>query len=154
MSSSAAHLLKLAKREEKLGETSAAFDAYSKVLNYFPSNKVALRKRFDLDLSRKREPTIKSKESLEYEEINKKLELGVSDLTKLNLKKFIFNNPSATFAYPNYAKLFAKEEILRFVTILRCLLENTQKAHHKYYLLQALYICAKREGHFGIALNI
>ncbi len=115
MSSSAAHLLKLAKRAEKLGETSAAFDAYSKVLNYFPSNKVALRKRFDLDLSRKREPTIKSKESLEYEEINKKLELGVSDLTELNLKKFIFDNPSATFAYPVYAKLSSRGEILRFI---------------------------------------
>ena len=106
MSSSAAHLF-LAKRAEKSMDASAAFDAYSKVLNYFPSNKVALRKRFDLDLLRKREPTIKSKESLEYEEINKKLELGVSDLTKLNLKKFIFDNPSATFAYPDYVeKLF------------------------------------------------
>lgn len=153
MSYSAAQLLKIAKREEKLGETSAAFDAYSEVLNNFPSNITALRRRFDLDLLRKREPTTKSKESLEYEEINKKLELGVSDLMKLNLKKFIFDNPSATFAYPAYAKLFAKKEILRFVTMLRCLLENTQKSHHKYYLLQALFICAKREGHFGNAFK-
>ena len=153
MSSSAAHLLKLAKRAEKLGETSAAFDAYSKVLNYFPSNKVALKKRFDLDLLRKREPTIKSKESLEYEEINKKLELGVSDLTKLNLKKFIFDNPSATFAYPVYAKLSTTGEILRFISMVRCLLENSQKPHHKYYLLQALYICEKRGGHFGNAFK-
>ena len=153
MSYSAAQLLKIAKREEKLGETSAAFDAYSEVLNNFPSNITALKRRFDLDLLRKREPTTKSKESLEYEEINKKLELGVSDLMKLNLKKFIFDNPSATFAYPAYAKLFAKKEILRFVTMLRCLLENTQKSHHKYYLLQALFICAKREGHFGNAFK-
>lgn len=153
MSYSAAQLLKIAKREEKLGETSAAFDAYSEVLNNFPSNITALRRRFDLDLLRKREPTTKSKESLEYEEINKKLELGVSDLMKVNLKKFIFDNPSATFAYPAYAKLFAKKEILRFVTMLRCLLENTQKSHHKYYLLQALFICAKREGHFGNAFK-
>ena len=153
MSYSAAQLLKIAKHKEKLGETFAAFDAYSKVLNNFPSNITALRRRFDLDLLRKREPTTKSKESLEYEEINKKLELGVSDLMKLNLKKFIFDNPSATFAYPAYAKLFAKKEILRFVTMLRCLLENTQKSHHKYYLLQALYICVKREGHFGNAFK-
>ncbi|MDA7592030.1 sulfotransferase [Rhodobacteraceae bacterium] len=153
MSYSAAQLLKIAKHKEKLGETFAAFDAYSKVLNNFPSNITALRRRFDLDLLRKREPTTKSKESLEYEEINKKLELGVSDLMKLNLKKFIFDNPSATFAYPAYAKLFAKKEILRFVTMLRCLLENTQKSHHKYYLLQALFICAKREGHFGNAFK-
>ena len=153
MSYSAAQLLKIAKREEKLGETSAAFDAYSEVLNNFPSNITALKRRFDLDLLRKREPTTKSKESLEYEEINKKLELGVSDLMKVNLKKFIFDNPSATFAYPAYAKLFAKKEILRFVTMLRCLLENTQKSHHKYYLLQALFICAKREGHFGNAFK-
>lgn len=153
MSYSAAQLLKIAKHEEKLGETFAAFDAYSEVLNNFPSNITALRRRFDLDLLRKREPTTKSKESLEYEEINKKLELGVSDLMKLNLKKFIFDNPSATFAYPAYAKLCAKKEILRFVTMLRCLLENTQKSHHKYYLLQALFICAKREGHFGNAFK-
>lgn len=153
MSYSAAQLLKIAKHKEKLGETFAAFDAYSKVLNNFPSNITALKRRFDLDLLRKREPTTKSKESLEYEEINKKLELGVSDLMKLNLKKFIFDNPSATFAYPAYAKLFAKKEILRFVTMLRCLLENTQKSHHKYYLLQALFICAKREGHFGNAFK-
>ena len=153
MPASAAQLLKVAKRAEKLGETSSAFDAYSEVLNNFPSNKVALKRRFDLDLLRKREQATKAQESLEYEEINKKLELGVSDLKKLNLKKFIFDNPSATFAYPDYAKLFDKEEILRFVTILRCLLENTQKAHHKYYLLQALYICGKREGHFGIAFK-
>ena len=153
MSYSAAQLLKIAKRAEKLGETFAAFDTYSEVLNNFPSNITALRRRFDLDLLRKREPTTKSKESLEYEEINKKLELGVSDLMKLNLKKFIFDNPSATFAYPAYAKLCAKKEILRFVTMLRCLLENTQKSHHKYYLLQALYICAKREGHFGNAFK-
>ena len=91
MSYSAAQLLKIAKHKEKLGETFAAFDAYSKVLNNFPSNITALRRRFDLDLLRKREPTTKSKESLEYEEINKKLELGVSDLMKLNLKKFIFS---------------------------------------------------------------
>lgn len=153
MSYSAAQLLKIAKHKEKLGETFAAFAAYSEVLNNFPSNITALRRRFDLDLLRKREPTTKSKESLEYEEINKKLELGVSDLMKLNLKKFIFDNPSATFAYPAYAKLFAKKEILRFVTMLRCLLENTQKSHHKYYLLQALFICAKREGHFGNAFK-
>ena len=153
MSYSAAQLLKIAKREEKLGEISAAFDAYSEVLNNFPSNITALRRRFDLDLLRKREPTTKSKESLEYEEINKKLELGVSDLMKLNLKKFIFDNPSATFAYPAYAKLCAKKEILRFVTMLRCLLENTQKSNHKYYLLQALYICAKRECHFDNAFK-
>ena len=153
MPASAAQLLKVAKRAEKLGETSTAFDACSEVLNNFPSNKVALKRRFDLDLLRKREPATKAQESHEFEEINRKLELGVSDLTELNLQKFIFNNPSATFAYPNYAKLFAEEEILRFVTNLRCLLENTQKAHHKYYLLQALYICAKREGHFGIAFK-
>ena len=72
---------------------------------------------------------------------------------KLNLKEFIFDNPSATFAYPAYAKLCAIKEILRFVTMLRCLLENTQKSHHKYYLLQALFICAKREGHFGNAFK-
>ena len=148
MPASAAHLLKIAKRAEKLGETSAAFDAYSEVLNNFPSNKAALKRRFELDLLRKREPKTKSKESLEFEKIKKKMELGVSDLTKLNLEKFIFDNPSATFAYPDYAKLFASEEILRFVTVLRGLLENTQKPHHKYYLLQALYICAKRENHF------
>ena len=153
MSYSAAELLKIAKRAEKLGETFTAFDAFSDVLNNFPSNITALRRRFDLDLLRKREPTTKSKESLEYEEINKKLELGVSDLMKLNLKKFIFDNPSAIFAYPAYAKLCAKKEILRFVTMLRCLLENTQKSHHKYYLLQALFICAKREGHFGNAFK-
>ena len=140
--------MKLAKRLEKLGEISAAFDAYSEVLNNFPSNKAALKRRFDLDLLKKREPKTKSKESLEYEKIRKKMELGVSDLTKLNLEKFIFNNPSATFAYPDYAKLFASEEILRFVKVLRNLLENNQKSHHKYYLLQALYICAKRENHF------
>ena len=81
------------------------------------------------------------------------MELGVSDLTKLNLEKFIFDNPSATFAYPAYAKLCAKKEILRFVTVLRGLLENTQKPHHKYYLLQALYICAKRAHHFGNAFK-
>ena len=98
MPASAAHLLKIAKRAEKLGETSAAFDAYSEVLNNFPSNKAALKRRFELDLLRKREPKTKSKESLEYEEIKKKMELGVSDLTKLNLEKFIFENPSATFA--------------------------------------------------------
>jgi tetratricopeptide (TPR) repeat protein len=140
--------LQIAKRLEKLGEISAAFDAYSEVLNNFPSNKAALKQRFDLDLLKKREPKTKSKESLEYEKIRKKMELGVSDLTKLNLEKFIFNNPSATFAYPDYAKLFASEEILRFVKVLRNLLENNQKPHHKYYLLQALYICAKRENHF------
>ena len=153
MPASAAHLLKVATRAEKLGETSSAFDAYSEVLNNFPSNKAALKRRFDLDLLRKREPATKSKESLEYEEINKKLELGISDLTKLNLNKFIFDNPSATFAYPVYAKLASKGEILRFITMVRCLLENTQKPHHKYYLLQALYICAKRGGHFGNAFK-
>ena len=67
MSYSAAQLLKIAKREEKLGETSAAFDAYSEVLNNFPSNITALRRRFDLDLLRKREPTTKSKESPHWE---------------------------------------------------------------------------------------
>ena len=153
MPASAAHLLKVAKSAEKLGEISAAFDTYSEVLNNFPSNTVALRRRFDLDLLRKRDPETKSKESLHYKEINKKLELGIYDLTKLNLKKFIFDNPSATFAYPDYAKLFPKDEISRFVKMLLCLLENTQKPHHKYYLLQALYICAKREGHFGIAFK-
>ncbi|GIR85508.1 MAG: hypothetical protein CM15mP85_21320 [Rhodobacterales bacterium] len=73
-----------------------------------------MRRRFDLDLLRKRDPETKSKESLDYKEINKKLELGIYDLTKLNLKKFIFDNPSATFAYPDYAKLFPKDEISRF----------------------------------------
>ena len=153
MPASAAHLLKIAKRAEKLGDTSTAFDAYSEVLSNFSSNKAALKRRFDLDLLRKREPAIKSRESREYEEINKKLELGVSDLTKLNLKKFIFDNPSATFAYSEYSKLCAKEEISRFVTTLSCLLENTQKPHHKYNLLYALYICAKREGNFGNAFK-
>ena len=150
---SAAKLLKVAKRAEKMGEISTAFDAYSEVLNNFPFNKDALKRRFDLDLLRKREPAIKSRESREYEEINKKLELGVSDLGKLNLKKFIFDNPSATFAYSEYANLSVKEEILRFVTMLRCLLENTQKPHHKFFLLHALYICAKKEGHFGNAFK-
>ena len=70
MPASAAQLLKVAKRAEKLGETSTAFDAYSEVLNNFPSNEVALKRRFDLDLLRKREPAIKSRESREYEEIN------------------------------------------------------------------------------------
>ena len=153
MSASAAYLLRIGKRAEKLGETSAAFDAYSEVLKNFPSNATALRRRFELDLLRKREPKTKSKENLEYEEINKKLELGVSDLTELNLKKFIFDNPSATFAYPVYAKLSTKEEILRFITMVRCLLENAQNPHHKYYLLQALYICEKRGGHFGNAFK-
>ncbi|GIR85509.1 MAG: hypothetical protein CM15mP85_21330 [Rhodobacterales bacterium] len=37
--------------------------------------------------------------------------------------------------------------------MLLCLLENTQKPHHKYYLLQALYICAKRDSHFGNAFK-
>ena len=83
LSYSAAQLLKVAKRAEKCGETSAAFDAYSEVLNNFPANIIALRRRFDLDLLRKREPTTKSKENREYEEINKKLELGVSDLTEV-----------------------------------------------------------------------
>ena len=153
MPASAAHLLKVAKSAEKLGEISAAFDTYSEVLNNFPSNTIALRRRFDLDLLRKRDPETKSKESLDYKEINKKLELGIYDLTKLNLKKFIFDNPSATFAYPDYAKLFPKDEISRFVKMLLCLLENTQKPHHKYYLLQALYICAKRDSHFGNAFK-
>ena len=153
MPSSAAYLLQVAKRAEKLGEISAAFDAYSKVLNNFPSNTAALKRRFDLDLLRKREPKTKTKESREYEKIKKKMELGVSDLTMLKLEKFIFDNPSATFAYPDYAKLFAREEILKFVTVLRSLLENSQKPHHKYYLLQALYICAKRRNHFGNAFK-
>ena len=153
MSSSAAQLLKLAKGAEKLGETSAAFDAYSKVLNYFPSNKVALRKRFDLDLLRKREPTIKSKESLEYEEINKKLELGVSDLNDLKLHQFIFDNPSATFSYPVYAKLIGKDETQRFIKVVRCLVGNTQETRHRYCLLHALYICEKKLARFAIAFK-
>ena len=56
MPASAAHLLKVAKSAEKLGEISAAFDTYSEVLNNFPSNTIALRRRFDLDLLRKRDP--------------------------------------------------------------------------------------------------
>ena len=85
LSASAAKLLKVAKRAEKMGEISIAFDAYSEVLNNFPFNKAALKRRFDLDLLRKREPAIKSKERREYEEITKKLELGISDLTKLKI---------------------------------------------------------------------
>ena len=153
MPASAAYLLKVAKRAEKLGDTSAAFDAYSEVLNKFPSNKAALKRRFDLDLMKKRDPKTKTKAKLEYQEINKNLEMGVSDLTKVNLKKFIFENPSATFVYPIYAQLFAKEEIVRFVTMLRCLLDNTQKPNHRYHLLKALYICEKREGNFSKAFK-
>ena len=37
--------------------------------------------------------------------------------------------------------------------MVRCLLENTQKPHHKYYLLQALYILRKESGHFGNAFK-
>ena len=94
MPASAAYLLQVAKRAEKLGEISAAFDAYSKVLNNFPSHTAALKRRFDLDLLRKREPKTKTKESREYEKIKKKMELGVSDLTMLKLEKFIFDNPN------------------------------------------------------------
>ena len=153
MPTSAAYLLKVAKRAEKLGDTSTAFDAYSELLNHFPSNKVALKRRFELDLLRKRDPKLKSKVNLEYEAIEKKMEIGVSDLTTLNLKKFIYENPSVTFVYPIYAKLFAQEEISRFVTMLRCLLENTQIPRDRYHLLKALYICEKREGHFGRAFT-
>ena len=153
MSYSAAQLLKVAKRAEKLGKTSAAFDAYSEVLKNFPSNKDALKRRFDLDLLRQRDPETKSKVDLEYEAIEKKMEIGVSDLTKLDLEKFIHRYPSVTFVYPIYAKLFAREETLRFIARLCCLLENTKKPNHRYHLLKALYICEKREGHFSKAFK-
>ena len=153
MSYSAAQLLKVAKRAEKLGKTSAAFDAYSEVLKNFPSNKSALKRRFDLDLLRQRDPNTKSKVDIEYEAIEKKMEIGFSDMTKLDLEKFISENPSVTFVYPIYAKLFAREETLRFVARLRCLLENTKQPNHIYHLLKALYICEKREGHFSNAFK-
>ena len=89
MPASAAHLLKVAKSAEKLGEISAAFDTYSEVLNNFPSNTIALRRRFDLDLLRKRDPETKSKESLDYKEINKKLELGIYDLKEILRNLFL-----------------------------------------------------------------
>ena len=81
--------------------------------------------------------------SEQYEEIKKKMELGVSDLTKLNLEKFIFDNPSATFAYPDYAKLFASEKILKFVTVLRGLLENTQKLMLLFHPVHLVYFQQK-----------
>ena len=153
MGRSAVDLLKVAKRAEKQGDTLLAYRAYSDVLKKFPSNATALKRRFDLDLLRKCDPENKSKEKIEYDTINKMLEIGISDPNKLNLEKFILDNPSVTYAYPVHARLIDKQNISRFVSMVRCVLENAKKPQHRYNLLQTLYICSKRQSHFSNAFK-
>ena len=153
MGRTAVDLLKVAKRAEKQGDTLLAYRAYGDVLEKFPSNATALKRRFDLDLLRKCDLKNKSNEKIEYDAINKMLEIGTSDLNKLNLEKFILDNPSVTYAYPVYARLVAKQNIFRFVSMVRCVLESAQKPQHRYNLLQTLYICSKRQSHFSNAFK-
>ncbi len=131
MGRSAVDLLKVAKRAEKQGDTLLAYRAYSDVLKKFPSNATALKRRFDLDLLIKFDPKNKSNEKIEYDTINKMLEIGISDANKLNLEKFILDNPSVTYAYPVYARLIDKQNIFRFVSMVRCLLEIAKKPQHR-----------------------
>ena len=142
----AGDLLKRARLAEKCKKFALAFGLYRQILDNFPTNRYAIQRSFEIDvLQKKNVHEVKENERCQYRAISEKMEMGITDLDELNLKNFVSDNPSATYAYPVYGRLLPPDEIDKFVRLVRVLLNPERQTKDKIFLLQALFICAKRK---------